>query len=67
MPSEQVLRSADEKVEKNRANPPLFGTFWRGFTAIPPYYVKLPIDFSSIHLEKRKSQPGTRTLLGCFM
>jgi len=35
MPSEQVLRSADEKVEKNRANPPLFGTFWRGFTAIP--------------------------------
>ena len=35
MPSEQVLRSADEKVEKNRANPPLFGTFWGGFTAIP--------------------------------
>ena len=38
MPSEQVLRSADEKVEKNRANPPLFGTFWGGFTAIPLYY-----------------------------
>ena len=37
MSSGHVLRSVHEKVLKNRANPPLFGTFWRGFYAIPQW------------------------------